>query len=171
MFNEKDHPRAKDGTFTDKEKLEQIYNTVHNDNAPKKQKKEPKTKDEFFGEEYKGLKGNDAIEKLLKEKQGHVKGAFFRKEIGDIDLPWGDENGGLQHVIKRRDEMLLKGSGNIGGVEMVKKIPDIIENGIFDIDTLGRPGFILNDCRVAIRPSYDGIKLNWVVSAMEIIKK
>lgn len=171
MFNEKEHPRAKDGTFTDKENLEQIYDTVHNNNAPKKQKKEPKTKDEFFGVEYKGFKGKDAIDKLLKEKQGHVKGAFHRKEVGDIDLPWGDENGGIEHVIKRRDAMLAKGAGNISGIEMVKKIPDIIVNGDFNIDSLGRPGFIFNNCRVAIRPTYDGIKLNWVVSAMEIIEK
>ena len=53
---------------------------------------------------------------------------------------------------------------------MVKKIPDIIENGEFDIDSLDRPGFIYDNCRVSIRFAYDGEKLNWLVSAMEIFE-
>ncbi len=80
-----------------------------------------KTREEFFGEEFAGVKGSDAIEKLLKEKRGHVKNAFTRPEIGGIDLVWGDENGGLLHTIMRRDKMLRNGTGNISGLDMAKK--------------------------------------------------
>lgn len=136
----------------------------------KSTKPKAKSKEEFFGKEHKGVKGMAAVEKLLQEQNGHVKAAFYRKEVGDIDLPWGDDGGGLAHVIKRRDEYKVKGKGAIAGLEMAKKIPDIVEKGEFDIDALGRPGFIYDGCRVAIRPNYDGENLTWLVSAMEIIK-
>ncbi|MCZ6169075.1 hypothetical protein [Campylobacter ureolyticus] len=32
---------------------------------------------------------NGAINKLLAEKKGQVAGAFYRKDLGDIDLVWG----------------------------------------------------------------------------------
>lgn len=127
-----------------------------------------KTQAEFFGEEFTGVKGSDAIEKLLKEKRGHVKNAFTRPEIGGIDLVWGDDTGGLQHTIMRRDKMLRNGTGNISGLDMVKKIPYIIEKGDFDLDENDRPGIEKDGYRVAIRPTYDGKKLNWIVTAMEI---
>jgi len=47
----------------------------------------------------------------MKEKQGYVKDAFTRKDIGDIALVWGEagekntEGGyGLAHIIRRRKE-------------------------------------------------------------------
>lgn len=127
-----------------------------------------KTREEFFGEEFAGVKGSDAIEKLLKEKRGHVKNAFVRPEIGGIDLVWGDENGGLLHTIQKRDKLLAKGTGHISGLDMARKIPEIIEKGKFDIDERDRPGFIYNNYRVAIRPTYYKEKLNWIVTALEI---
>ena len=44
-----------------------------------------------YAEHYRDGKG--AIEKLLLEKQGQVSGAFYRKELGDIDLVWGEVQG------------------------------------------------------------------------------
>ena len=34
--------------------------------------------------------GKGAIDKLLTERGGQVAGAFYRKELGDITLPWGE---------------------------------------------------------------------------------
>ena len=90
--------------------------------------------------------------------------------MGDIDLVWGNESGGLEHVLIRRDKMKANGSGTISGVEMANKIPDIIEKGKLDIDEQERIGFIFDKCRVAIRPTYDGQVLTWLVSAMELKK-
>jgi len=56
----------------------------------------------LMGKEYIGFKGQAAIDKLLSEKQGHVKGAFYRDDIGEIDLFWGDETAGLCHIINQR---------------------------------------------------------------------
>lgn len=64
-----------------------------------------------WGKEYIGVKGKAAVDLLLKEKQGFVKDAFSRKEIGGISLPWGKEGRpntkegyGLAHIIRRRKE-------------------------------------------------------------------
>lgn len=59
---------------------------------------------DLLGEEIVGVKNDAAIEALLEKEGGHVKGAFERKDIGPIDLIWGDENIGLCHIIKRRLE-------------------------------------------------------------------
>lgn len=75
--------------------------------TPKSNNVREKVKDKLnnnLGPEYKGYKGKDAIDKLMKEKKGYIKGAFYRKDIGDIDLIWGDDKMGLKHIIKRRKE-------------------------------------------------------------------
>ena len=155
--------------FQTKEEYRQntTYDEIIDKTAPKKKKK---NKDEFFGEEFVGFKGFEAVEKVLSEKRGFVKNAFFRPEIGGIDIVWGDEKGGIEHVIKRRDLMYNNGKGSITGIEIVKKIPEIIENGEFSIGKNDRPNFKYNNFVVIIKPTYDGQKLNWVLSAMEIIK-
>ena len=146
MFNEEEHPRANDGKFTDKEGTKKDGYDSRDDlnnirkareDAPSKKGKS-KSKDNFFGEEFKGYKGEQAIEKLLKEKRGHIKNAFERPELGGIDLVWGDDNGGLLHTIQKRDRLLAEGKGHISGLDMVKKIPEIIENGKVDDDKKGR---------------------------------
>lgn len=53
---------------------------------------------------------------------------------------------------------------------MVRKIPEIIQSGVFKIDERDRPIIELGVYRVAIKPTYDGEKLNWIISAMEIEK-
>lgn len=126
-----------------------------------------KSKDEFFGEEFKGFKGKDAIEKLIKEKRGHIKNAFERPEIGGIDLVWGDNTGGLGHTIMRRDEQLKAGTGTTSGIDIARKIPEIIEKGKFALGAGDRPNFTYNDYLVVVRPAFDGEKVNWVVTAME----
>ncbi|EDJ6210017.1 hypothetical protein OQ913_001223 [Campylobacter jejuni] len=79
-----------------------------------------------FGENYAEYyhDGKGALQKLLIEKQGQVAGAFHRKDLGDIDLVWGEvtdkikhKGYGLAHIIDKHPDLEL----NI--------IPDIIENG------------------------------------------
>lgn len=132
--------------------------------------KKGKDKAKFFGVEYKSVKGAEAIEKLLQEKQGHVKNAFERKEVGGIDLVWGDKDGGLLHTIMKRDRLLEQGKGNVKGIDMVRKIPEIIEKGTFDIDEKDRPYIQFDNYKVSLRTKYDGEKINWIVTAMEILE-
>ncbi len=155
-----------------REEAEKIYNSDPNtkDNEGIEDSKSPSI-DDFFGEEFKGQKGKDAVEKLLKEKRGHIKAAFTRTEVGDIALVWGDKNGGLQHTILKRDRLRDQGIGQISGIDMAKKIPDIIENGVFNQDEKGRMNIDFNEYRVALKPEYFNHKINWIVTAMEILQK
>lgn len=77
----------------------------------------------LLGEEFKGVKAQDAVNKLLRKKQGHVKGAFHREDIGDIDLIWGDDTCGLQHIIKRREEQGINPKG------FVQDLAEVVEKG------------------------------------------
>ena len=109
----------------------------------------------------------------MAEKQGHIKSAFNRLELGgtgDIILAWGDKTGGLDHLIKERDKDVVNGKGKISGLDMARKIPYIVENGNFDIDPKSRPCFEFEGFRVSIKPTFDGNKLNWIISAMKIEK-
>lgn len=171
MFEEEKHPRDNDGKFTDKHGAKNVYDSRGDMNNIKNSISiKGKNKLEFFGEEFKGYKGGAAVEKLLKEKRGHIKNAFERPEIGGIDLVWGDKKGGLLHTIQKRDKLLADGVGHISGLDMARKIPVIIQKGEFDIDEQNRPGFVYDNCRVAVRPEFYGEKLNWVVTAMENLK-
>jgi hypothetical protein len=80
---------------------------------------------DILGTEFKDFKGIDAINKLRSEKHGHIKGAFFRNDIGSIDLVWGTDGFGLRHIIERRVE------SGINIEEFLNKLPFVIENGEF----------------------------------------
>jgi len=64
--------------------------------------------------------------------------AFYRPDIGQIDLIWGVPGNpknkfaggsGLAHIIAKRDWEKAKGIINISGEEFAKSIPEIIANG------------------------------------------
>ena len=85
-----------------------------NDNASKEHKKqnEETAKKRVFGKEYKGFTGKNAIEKLMMEKQGFVQNAFSRKDIGNIDVVYGEVTNpkthkgyGLSHIFDKHPEM------------------------------------------------------------------
>jgi hypothetical protein len=79
--------------------------------------------DALMGKEYMGVRGQAAVDLLLKEKQGHVKDAFYRDDIGEIDLYWGDEKSGLCHILKEREKRGLSGKKFADG------LADAIEKG------------------------------------------
>lgn len=157
------------GRFVEKDDMEAIYNSsppeIENNLIPRSPSEDL---DLFLGEEFKGIKGADAIEKLLSEKRGHIINAFEREEVGGIDLIWGNKNGGICHVIYKRNRLLEKGVGKISGIDMVRKIPDIIEKGTFNQDNKGRINIDYMGYRVGIMPAYFDKKVNWIVTALEI---
>lgn len=126
-----------------------------------------RAKDKFFGVEYVGYKGAEAIEKLLKEKKGHIKAAFHRPEIGDITLVWGNEKGGLFHVIEKRDKLKAQGIGKISGLEMARKIPEIINNGEYKNNNGVLSFWLGNNYKVGIKEKFDEEKKVFIVTAME----
>ena len=80
-WDEKEHPRDEYGKFVDKNNIQnnQIPYPVEGTPAERKKLRElgylrnEKTQTELWGKEYVGYKGQLAVEKLLKEMQGHVK--------------------------------------------------------------------------------------------------
>lgn len=86
---ERQHKRDGDGKFTE--------------GGSTKKSKEISLQD-LLGEEFTGVTGQAAIDKLLAEKRGHIKAAFTREDIGEIDLVWGNQQQGLSHILSRRKE-------------------------------------------------------------------
>lgn len=78
---------------------------------------------ELIGPEFSGVRRQAAVRKLIEEKRGHVKGAFHRKDIGDIDLVWGNEQIGLSHIIARRSK------SGLDGEKFAESLSDVIQNG------------------------------------------
>lgn len=151
-----------------------IGKKIEKDQAKKAAKENtPKNIADFLGQEYKNVKGADAIDKLRKEQNGHVKAAFHRKEIGDIDLVWGNEKGGLCHIIKQRRLQ------NIDIDDFLKELPRIInkgeisfntERGRFEIKTapkISNKGKKESGRVAVISPTYKGKKLTWLLTAFK----
>lgn len=123
---------------------------------------------EPFGKAYNEYSGKpkEAIEYLIKKKNGHIPNAIYKEGIGDIDIVWGEAGTGkggygLSHIIRRRNEE------GYNGEEFVKQLPDIINNGkVIDRDKgLGRLYVLNNNKEVAIRLTWDNKERNWLVSA------
>lgn len=172
MFDESKHPRSEDGRFTDGNGEGKRYpqNTSYadilsddmregnNDNQP--------SLEEILGQEYKGYKGQAAIDKLLQEKHGYIKGAFHRDDIGDIDLLWGSDTLGLQHIIKQREAQGI----NIN--EFLGSISDTIEKGVYFAKTnRGDFEFINNGKIAVIAIEYHGSKITYLLTAFKTRKK
>lgn len=78
---------------------------------------------ELIGPEFKGVRRQAAVQKLINERRGHVKGAFHRKDIGDIDLIWGNDVIGLCHILKRREVQ------GISPEDFAKDLTEVVQNG------------------------------------------
>ena len=68
-----------------------------------------------------------AINKLLAEKQGQVAGAFYRKDLGDIDLVWGDIKIGLRKILDKHIDDFSEFGNDINAVG--KALDTIISKG------------------------------------------
>ena len=75
------------------------------------------------GPEITGVKGQDAIAEIVRRGEGHVKAAFHRNDIGDIDLIWGDGERGLKHIMDRREAQ------KIDVEKFISNLSDVIEKG------------------------------------------
>ena len=117
---------------------------------------------ELLGEEFKGVKGQQAVEKLMQEKRGHIKGAFHREDIGDIDLIWGDDTCGLQHILSRREEQ------GINAREFVQDLAEVVEKGQYRRrNDRGNFEFLHGRKMAVISPELRGNKLIFLVTAFK----
>lgn len=118
--------------------------------------------------------GANAIKKVLAEKQGQVAGAFERKELGDIDLVWGDEKIGLKKIITKHLKDFDEFNGNTGVDRLINGLNEIISDGKLvsknGIDTIW---FKKGDSYylVGLSKGFNGIgDNNWVISSYKKTK-
>lgn len=92
--------------------------------------KEQYSQDELkvFGKNHSEFAGKpkEAIDFLLKERNGQVIGAIEREDLGKIDIVWGDKGKGLRHIKKR---YLIEQNDFKSYEDIVNKISDILKNG------------------------------------------
>ena len=126
----------------------------------------------FLVKNYNGFyhSGKAAIEKLLEEKSGQITGAFYRQDIGDIDLVWGEVTNpklhkgfGLSHIIDKHPDFNLD------------DMPGIIEKGTVS-NTRNGFNITYKDFVIGVNDGYkvDGVKVSenrWVVTSFERKKK
>lgn len=144
-WKEEDHPRADNGQFG-------------SGSSTKETPSNSKVTD-FLGKEFTGVKGQAAIDKLMQEKQGHIKGAFTRKDIGGIDLVWGDESKGLAHIIKRRKE-----TGQSLG-KLLSSLSEVIEKGDLSFAKQGRFEINHKGKKAIIEPKLYGDNIQFLFTA------
>ncbi|MGI7583790.1 hypothetical protein ACNF7N_04340 [Campylobacter coli] len=121
-----------------------------------------------FGENYAEYyhDGKGALQKLLIEKQGQVAGAFHRKDLGDIDLVWGEvtdkikhKGYGLAHIIDKHPELDLK------------LISDIVDKGKLNNQNNIRYRIEYKNYIIGLSSEYKGNKKNFfIITAFERYK-
>ncbi|WP_243877279.1 DUF3519 domain-containing protein [Helicobacter pylori] len=132
-----------------------------------------------FGNNYAefALRPKEALEKLLQEKNGQVAGAAFRDDLGGIDFVWGKDGKdgyGLAHILEKREKQYTRLGLNAEQIkertdELVKSIPEVIENGTLFKDDLGRVSVELNDVKVGLTNQWfgDDLKNHLIVTSYE----
>lgn len=100
------HPRDKDGQFARARSRTEESSAANKSKKQLKREHAAKSLSEIYGPEIgdKNMKGRRAVFYMLEQRRGHIKGAFHRADLGDIDLVWGDSEIGLHHIIARRSE-------------------------------------------------------------------
>lgn len=115
-----------------------------------------------FGNIYNWAKGQfqSAALFLNNLKSGYLRSVFYRDGIGDIDMVWGNDKAGLQHIIKKH----IEEADDFSSVEEAMQIiNDTISNG--DITRQGSNISLDNNgYRVSIAQSEEG---NWVLTAFD----
>ncbi|ENB4013773.1 hypothetical protein ABHN87_000124, partial [Campylobacter upsaliensis] len=109
----------------ERKRAEEIYKRQEANNLKDILEAEEKPLKDEFGVNFEGFKGKEAIEKLLEEQRGQVKGAFYKEGLGEIDLVWGDENFGLRHIIEQR----TKQWGEEKALKFISHLNENIEKG------------------------------------------
>ncbi|MCQ2857581.1 DUF3519 domain-containing protein [Helicobacter pylori] len=139
-----------------------------------------------FGKNYPefALKPNEALEKLLQEKNGQVAGAAYRDDLGGIDFVWRTPKTkesvgyGLAHIIESREKQYKKlgltpEQAKERTNELIKEIPNIIQKGLKEEDRPGYVAIILNNSKV-ILSKFKGdkeLKNHYMITSFEVDEK
>ena len=125
-----------------------------------------------FGNIYNQFKGKvkEAFDFLMKHKGGDLLGVLHRKDVGDIDLVWGDHGGGLAHIIRRH---IIEQNDFKNVDEIQKVIEDVIRNGLIVRKNKDKINIEYNGYRVSIKKTIRDSKgnvvenKNWIVTVFD----
>ncbi|EGL3838206.1 hypothetical protein IQ297_000085 [Campylobacter upsaliensis] len=174
--------RAEEARIKEEERkrAEEIYQAQEANNLKDILEAEEKPLKDEFGVNFEGFKGKEAIEKLLEEQRGQVKGAFYKEGLGEIDLVWGEitdlekhKGYGLAHILdKRKSEFVEQGASQS---EAAQKAAEFAKN---EISNIMQNGKIINkaneatrietqDYRLILKQNWKGepTKNKWLVTA------
>ena len=103
---------------------------------------------------------------MIDQQEGDLAGVFFRSEIGDIDLVWGDDSCGVRHILLKHINEKDFPTVNC----MIDNVSDIILSGQISFDNQDKAILRKNGYIVIIRKNYriNGKKLetkNWILTA------
>ncbi|EGK8125300.1 hypothetical protein IO368_000364 [Campylobacter upsaliensis] len=164
----------------ERKRAEEIYQAQEANNLKDILEAEEKPLKDEFGVNFEGFKGKEAIEKLLEEQRGQVKGAFYKEGLGEIDLVWGEitdlekhKGYGLAHILdKRKSEFVEQGASES---EAAQKAAEFAKN---EISNIMQNGKIINkaneatrietqDYRLILKQNWKGepTKNKWLVTA------
>ena len=110
-----------------------------------------------FGSIYDQFKGKakEAINFLLRKKEGNAVAALHHKDVGDIDLCYGNDKAGLKKIAEKHPEVLDNLQGVIDGMEVVRASDNRV---ILESDTH----------RAVVSKDWYGKKAdNWLLTAYE----
>lgn len=65
-------------------------------------------------------KAKEAVDFLMRKKEGVALGALHHREVGDIDLWWGNEKAGLMKIARKHPEVLDNLQGVLDGMRVVQ---------------------------------------------------
>ena len=125
-----------------------------------------------FGNVYNQFRGKvkAAFDFLMKHQSGDLLGVFHREDVGDIDLVWGDYNGGLGHIIRRH----IVEQNDFDNVDEIRDIvSSVIANGNIVRENVDKVNIEYDGYRVSIRKvNRDGRgniveHKNWIVTAFQ----
>ncbi|EIW9953039.1 DUF3519 domain-containing protein [Campylobacter upsaliensis] len=155
---------------------EEIYQAQEANNLKDILEAEEKPLKDEFGVNFEGFKGKEAIEKLLEEQRGQVKGAFYKEGLGEIDLVWGEVKGsgkeakgyGLSKIIEKHGEDFKEFGEGLEGVS--KGLDEIITKGEIHTQEYGRKTIIYHKngdvYKVGLKQNWKGepTKNSWVIT-------
>ncbi|MDR2625036.1 MAG: hypothetical protein LBC37_01740, partial [Zoogloeaceae bacterium] len=102
-----------------------------------------------------------AIKRLLEEKTGEARAVVTREGLGEIDLIYGNEKGGLRHIAENHPEIL-------------PRLPAILREGELKEIPGNRKRYLITDKTTpevaVIALDYNGSKKTWVVTAYEDVR-
>ena len=94
------------------------------------------------------------VERLAREEGGEAPGALFHPDVGPIDVMWGNEEGGLRHILDKHPEVVDRLPDHLAAMEVVRQSDNRIR-----LESA--------DHGAGVRLDYDGQAKRWLVTAYE----